>query len=110
MTGDISNFRWVKTNAPPASSRTDDVWFVDENVGWAVNSNGQILKTEDGFQSFVQQAHLKSNYLRCVAFASADVGWVGTLDLEKEKAEHYRHEMGSRFRTWREVSGLAARA
>jgi hypothetical protein len=46
MTGDISNFRWVKTNAPPASSRTDDIWFLDENVGWAVNSNGQILKTE----------------------------------------------------------------
>lgn len=83
MTGDISNFRWVKTNAPPASSRTDDVWFVDENVGWAVNSNGQILKTEDGFQSFVQQAHLKSNYLRCVAFANADVGWVGTLENER---------------------------
>jgi photosystem II stability/assembly factor-like uncharacterized protein len=83
MTGDISNFRWVKTNAPPASSRTDDIWFLDENVGWAVNSNGQILKTEDGFQSFVEQAKL-GNYLRCVAFASADVGWVGTLDMERE--------------------------
>lgn len=84
MTGDISNFRWVKTNAPTASSRTDDVWFVDENVGWAVNSNGEILKTEDGFQSFVVQAHLGAAYLRCVAFANADVGWVGTLDMENE--------------------------
>src|SRR5215208_1955637 len=93
MTGDISNFRWVKTNAPAASSRTDDVWFVDENVGWAVNSNGQILKTEDGFQSFVEQAHLKGDkhpiYLRCVAFASADVGWVGTLDMEKKNERLY---------------------
>lgn len=26
------------------------------------------------------------------------------------KADHYRQEMGSRFRTWREVSGLTARA
>src|SRR5215210_1075481 len=82
MTVDISNFRWVKTNAPAESSRTDDVWFVDENVGWAVNASGQILKTEDGFQSFVVQAHLTGNYLRCVAFANADVGWVGTLDQE----------------------------
>ena len=103
MTGDISNFRWVKTNAPPASSRTDDVWFVDENVGWAVNSNGQILKTEDGFQSFVEQAKL-GNYLRCVAFASADVGWVGTLDMEKENERLYHTTDGGA--NWNRVENL----
>jgi putative transposase len=32
------------------------------------------------------------------------------LERHRLKAEHYRHEIGSRFRTWREVSGLAARA
>ena len=36
-----SEFRWQRTNAPPASSRTDDIWFLDANRGWAVNSNGQ---------------------------------------------------------------------
>ena len=41
MTGDISNFRWVKTNAPPASSRTDDIWFLDalRGFGWDTDVN-----------------------------------------------------------------------
>src|ERR1051326_8083085 len=40
---------WRPTNAPIASSRTDDIWFLDPQCGWAVNSNGQIVHTEDGF-------------------------------------------------------------
>jgi len=79
MTVDHSRFFWRPTGAPTASSRTDDIWFLDENVGWAVNSNGQILKTEDGGENWIQQAHFSRAYLRCVAFANARVGWVGTL-------------------------------
>ena len=97
----MSSFRWSRTNAPMASSRTDDIWFVNEDVGWAVNSNGQILKTTDGFQSFEVQAHLKGNYLRCVGFApGAQVGWVGTLDREQENQRLFstteRGELASR--------------
>ena len=46
---------WRKTNAPIATSRTDDIWFVSPDEGWAVNSNGQIIKTEDGGRSWTQQ-------------------------------------------------------
>jgi hypothetical protein len=38
---------WRATNAPVASSRTDDIWFLDPMRGWAVNSNAQILRTTD---------------------------------------------------------------
>ena len=31
----------------PRELRTDDIWFVDQEIGWAVNSNGQIVHTED---------------------------------------------------------------
>src|SRR5829696_2170303 len=108
MTGDISNFRWVKTDAPRPSSRTDDIWFLDERVGWAVNSNGQILKTEDGFETFVPQAHLKGNYLRCVGFANAKVGWVGTLDREKANERLFHTDDGGV--TWKNVENLPAGA
>src|SRR6266704_3489089 len=43
---------WRPTHAPIASSRTDDIWFLDPKVGWAVNSNGSIVHTTDGFDSF----------------------------------------------------------
>lgn len=103
-----STFRWSKTNAPTASSRTDDIWFLDENVGWAVNSNGQILKTTDGFNSYVVQAHLKGNYLRCIAFANSMIGWVGTLDREL-KNERLFHTVDGGM-TWKNVPNLPATA
>jgi hypothetical protein len=40
-------FRWHKSNAPVPSSRTGDIFFSTPTVGWAVNSNGQVLKTTD---------------------------------------------------------------
>lgn len=73
---------WKPTNAPVASSRTDDIWFLNPMTGWAVNSNGQILMTEDGGESWHQQFKI-DGYLRCVGFASKSVGWVGTLTAKE---------------------------
>ena len=75
----VTSLRWRATNAPVASSRTDDVWFVDEKVGWAVNSDGTILHTTDGGDSWAVQFTAPAVYLRCVGFVNTKVGWVGTL-------------------------------
>src|SRR6516162_5554986 len=69
---------WRKTNAPLSSSRTDDIWFATPDIGWAVNSNGQILKTENGFDTYAVQLR-DAGYLRCIGFAGAEVGWAGTV-------------------------------
>jgi photosystem II stability/assembly factor-like uncharacterized protein len=79
--------RWRPTNAPLASSRTDDIWFVDPQTGWAVNSNGQIVHTEDGGASWVEQLHDEDVYFRCVGFASRTRGWAGTLTASKRLFE-----------------------
>jgi photosystem II stability/assembly factor-like uncharacterized protein len=76
-------YRWHKTNAPVASSRTDDIFFIDPDRGWAVNSNGQILKTEDGWAHWNEQLRIPKAYLRCVGFANASKGWVGTLTRDQ---------------------------
>jgi photosystem II stability/assembly factor-like uncharacterized protein len=70
---------WRKTNAPISSSRTDDIWFATAEIGWAVNSNGQILKTEDGGNNWVVQLQDTSVYLRCIGFAGTQFGWAGTV-------------------------------
>ena len=59
------------------AGRYDDTFFIDATTGWAVNSNGHILKTTDGFATWELQRDLDS-YLRAVGFASAQKGWVGT--------------------------------
>jgi photosystem II stability/assembly factor-like uncharacterized protein len=72
---------WRKTNAPVSSSRTDDIWFATPDIGWAVNSNGQILRTDDGGKSWNEQHKDSSVYLRCIGFAGTNikVGWVGSI-------------------------------
>jgi photosystem II stability/assembly factor-like uncharacterized protein len=74
----VADLKWFSTNAPIASSRTDDIWFVDPMVGWAVNSNGQIIKTTDGGNTWEQQFQ-DDIYLRCIGFATPLKGWAGTL-------------------------------
>ncbi|MGH3908762.1 MAG: YCF48-related protein [Pseudonocardiaceae bacterium] len=96
---------WGATNAPVASSRTDDIWFLDPQCGWAVNSNGQIVHTEDGFATWEQQFHDAQVYLRCVGFASDTRGWVGTLTPDKQLLE--TSDGGA---TWTFVADLPALA
>jgi photosystem II stability/assembly factor-like uncharacterized protein len=79
----VGTLRWRPTNAPVASSRTDDIWFVDPRTGWAANSNGQIVKTEDGGDSWHVQLHDEEVYFRCLGFASPMRGWAGTLTQGK---------------------------
>jgi photosystem II stability/assembly factor-like uncharacterized protein len=81
---------WRVTNAPVASSRTDDIWFIDARRGWAVNSNGQIVHTEDGFTTWKEQLHDPEVYFRCVGFASDARGWVGTLTANKRYVRDFR--------------------
>jgi photosystem II stability/assembly factor-like uncharacterized protein len=96
---------WQVTNAPTASSRTDDICFRDPLRGWAVNSNGQILHTEDGFATWEEQLRDPTVYFRCIGFASDTRGWVGTLTPGKRLFE--THDGGV---TWTAVPDLPALA
>ena len=99
-----SPLQWRPTNAPIASSRTDDIWFVNPSTGWAVNSNGHVLITEDGGASWTRQFSANA-YLRCVGFANRNKGWVGTLSPAKRL---FHTEDGGV--TWKRVESLPATA
>src|SRR5439155_11365053 len=96
--------RWRPTAAPEAA-RYDDVWFQGPALGWAVNSNGDILHTADGGGHWDTQLHDPDVYLRCIAFASATRGWAGTLTADKRL-----FETGDGGRHWALVTGLPAGA
>lgn len=101
---------WRRTNAPVASSRTDDIWFLDAMVGWLVNSNGSIVHTTDGFNTFdvqfqdIPSIGLDPIYFRCLAFATPTHGWAGTLTAGKTLFET---KDGN---TWTQVANLPALA
>ncbi len=96
--------KWRPTNAPLASSRTDDIWFLDPSTGWAVNSNGHILMTKDGGETWTKQFSADA-YLRCVGFANPNKGWVGTLTASKRLL----HTKDGGL-TWKRVDNLPATA
>jgi photosystem II stability/assembly factor-like uncharacterized protein len=77
MTLTNPQLQWRPTQAAQAR-RHDDIWFLDADTGWAVNSDGKILTTGNGGASWQEQFHAPDVYLRCVAFSSAQQGWVGT--------------------------------
>lgn len=97
--------RWRRTNAPTATSRTDDIWFFDAERGWAVNSNGHVLQTLDGGDSWQRRFSAQGVYLRCVGFASDTVGWVGTLAAPSRLFQ--TRDGGA---TWARVENLPAEA
>src|SRR4051812_973836 len=73
------NFTWHPTNAP-RQERYDDVWFITPETGWAINSAGQIIHTEDGFRTFTIQKTVEGDtWLRCMGFTSPTDGWVGSI-------------------------------
>ena len=47
-------FTWRPTTAP-VQTRYDDIWFISSDVGWAVNSAGQIVHTEDAGATWTVQ-------------------------------------------------------
>lgn len=97
-----ANSRWRRTNAPTASWRTDDISILDAEQGWAVNSNGHVLHTRDGGDTWQRQFSAPAGtYLRCVGFANERLGWVGTLD-----EAHRLFHTADGGTTWSEVEHL----
>lgn len=94
--------QWRPTNAARAR-RHDDIWFLDADRGWAVSSDGKVLKTDDGGASWQPQFHTPGVWLRCVAFSDERTGWVGTTD---PATRLFRTRDGGQ--NWEPVGGLPA--
>jgi photosystem II stability/assembly factor-like uncharacterized protein len=80
-----NQYQWqLLQNSPVANSRTDDIWFFDEQTGWLVNSSGYVCKTEDAGANWTPKFFLAPNlpsfpYLRCMSWANRQIGWFGAV-------------------------------
>jgi photosystem II stability/assembly factor-like uncharacterized protein len=90
MATGTNKYQWKKTSAPLAQphafpdGRTDDIWFFDDQTGWLVNSNGQVMKTENGGESWDEKFYLdpcmgSRPSLRSMGWGSRSVGWFGVV-------------------------------
>lgn len=101
-----SDWAWRPT-ATRRARRHDDIWFFDENVGWAVNSDGKVIKTENGGALWENKFSVfgDSVWLRCLGFADTKRGWVGTTTTGKRL-----YETSDGGEKWNNVTNLPAEA
>lgn len=60
--------------------RYDDICFIDESTGWAVDATGSTIhKTTDGGELWEYQFFGLGDYMRSVTFLDENIGFVGTL-------------------------------
>lgn len=65
-------------NSPAGTTRHDDIYFVDQNTGWATKGS-LIYKTENGGTNWFQVLSRPGTHFRSIAFVSPSRGWAGNL-------------------------------
>jgi photosystem II stability/assembly factor-like uncharacterized protein len=71
--------QWTTLNIPSAG-RYDDVFFINESVGWAAGGNSEkIYKTTNGGTTWTMQYNT-GKYLRSIEFATPMLGFCGSLE------------------------------
>jgi len=68
------NFNWELQNSGVQES-LKDVFFIDNQTGWAVGNNGTILNTTNGGQTWSTQTSSAIQEIRAVFFIDANTGW-----------------------------------
>ena len=87
-----SSNTWKELDSyPQKQGRTDDLSFVTPQLGWVVNSQGRLYKTEDGGENWKLQFKKNDSFFRCIVFKDSLNGWFGTLGTDDE----YLHSLDS---------------
>ena len=70
--------QWELNNPIPTDANLTDIFYVDNNNGWAVGEHGTILFTNDGGQNWVLQLNISGPFastFRAVYFTDLLNGW-----------------------------------
>ena len=59
---------WIELPNAPVVTRFNDIQFLNENQGWAVNGWGQIYSTPDGGNTWDLQFEQSQTHFRSVGF------------------------------------------
>ena len=76
------NFNWTPQNSG-VSVLLNDVYFSDNQTGWAVGDDGTIVNTTDGGQTWNTQTSGVTDILRAVFFIDNNTGWAVGGKLNK---------------------------
>ena len=102
--------QWVKLeNAEAYKGKQDDIFFINENIGWYVNGLGKIYKTYNSGMQWQEVCNKPGTYFRCIGFADSLHGFAGNIGTEyfpnvTDTTPLYETTDGGK--TWRVVEAL----
>jgi photosystem II stability/assembly factor-like uncharacterized protein len=70
-------------NPYPENSNLSDIFFVDEDYGWVVGSNGIVIKTTNGGTNWTVINTATNEYFYSVFFRNQELGWATTYFSDK---------------------------
>ena len=92
-------FEWSSQNSGVTTS-LNDVYFTDNQNGWAVGDKGIIIHTTDGGQNWTSQTSGTTETLRAVFFVDKNTGW--TVGGSTKKTMLKTTDGGAE---WKDISG-----
>lgn len=100
---------WEKLKTEPYRGKQDDIYFVNDRVGWYANGAGKIYKTIDGGDTWQKQLDQPGTYFRCLAFLDESHGFAGNIgpgyfpNVSDSQPLYETQDGGT---TWRPVSTI----
>jgi photosystem II stability/assembly factor-like uncharacterized protein len=70
---------WEKLKTETYRGKQDDIYFVNDRIGWYANGAGKIYKTSDGGTTWQKQLDQPGTYFRCLAFLDENHGYAGNI-------------------------------
>jgi photosystem II stability/assembly factor-like uncharacterized protein/dienelactone hydrolase len=70
---------WKALPTEPYPGKQDDIFFVDDRVGWYGNGAGKVFRTTDGGDSWTKVWEKPGTFVRCLAFVDEKVGVLGNV-------------------------------
>lgn len=99
----FSQNTWTICNAPLFENRVDDIFMVNEQIGYAVCGDGKIVKTTDSGNNWIQIHEDTNIYCRSVEFIDSQKGFVGAFSANSTNILQRTTDGGT---TWNDLSHL----
>ncbi len=73
---------WAQQKTGDYPGKQDDIFFLNDSLGWYVNGYGKIYKTYNGGKDWRLLVEQKGTFFRCIGFVDSLLGFVGNIGTD----------------------------
>lgn len=77
-----ADLHWSKLPTVPYKGKQDDIYFVDASLGFYVNGQGKIYRTQDGGQQWQLVLDQPGTYFRAIGMVDSKHGYAGNIGTD----------------------------